>query len=287
MENMNGLKLNVLVDNNTLTQIDADFRGEPGLSFYIECDSKKILFDTGYSDLFIENAHKMNITLQDIDYIVLSHGHLDHTWGLVSLIQLYTTWVMQEFTVKRPILVSHPEVFLPKILKKTWQIGSLLNKDEISRRMDLRLSKSPVWITKKLVYLGEIEKSNDFEGLKSIGKVKKESVWTGDYILDDSALAYKSKDGLVIITGCSHPGICNIIRYAKKICNETRIIDIVGGFHLQNPPEKQLKGTLDYFEKLNPPLIHPCHCTDLKSKIALSKVVKIEEVGVGLKLQYK
>jgi 7,8-dihydropterin-6-yl-methyl-4-(beta-D-ribofuranosyl)aminobenzene 5'-phosphate synthase len=287
MENMNGLKLNVLVDNNTLTQIDADFRGEPGLSFYIECDSKKILFDTGYSGLFIENAHKMNITLHDIDYIVLSHGHLDHTWGLVSLIQLYTTWVMQEFTVKRPILVSHPDVFLSKIIKKTWQIGSLLNKDEISRRMDLRLSKSPVWITKKLVYLGEIEKSNDFEGLKSIGKVEKDGVWTEDYLLDDSALAYKSKDGLVIITGCSHPGICNIIEYAKKICNETRIIDIVGGFHLQNPSEKQLKGTLDYLEKLNPPVVHACHCTDLKSKIALSKVVKIEEVGVGLKLQYK
>ena len=319
---MNGVKLTVLVDNNTLTQIDADFRGEPGLSFYIECDNKKILFDTGYSDLFIENAHKMDITLKDIDYIVLSHGHLDHTWGLVSLIQLYTTWVMQGLTVKRPILVSHPDVFLPKIVKgggtpnpftvslmpffrgfiskvcrknkvsegigkKSWQIGSLLSKDEISRRMDVRLSKSPVWITKKLVYLGEIEKSNDFEGLKSIGKVKKDGVWTEDYILDDSALAYKSKDGLVIITGCSHPGICNIIEYAKKICNETRIIDIVGGFHLQNPPEKQLKGTLDYLEKLNPPVVHACHCTDLKSKIALSKVVKIEEVGVGLKLQYK
>lgn len=284
---MSGLKLTVLVDNNTLTQIDADFRGEPGLSFYIKCDNKNILFDTGYSDLFIENAHKMHINLQEVEYIVLSHGHLDHTWGLVSLIQFYTRLAMQELTVKRPILVSHPDVFLPKIVMETWQVGLLLSKDEISRRMDLKLSKSPIWITEKLVYLGKIERSNDFEGLKPIGKVKKNGVLTDDYILDDSALAYKSNAGLVIITACSHSGICNIIEYATKVTNETRIIDIIGGFHLQNPSEKQLKGTLDYLEKLNPPVVHACHCTDLNSKIGLSKVVKIEEVGVGFKLQYK
>jgi len=286
-ENSSGLKLTVLIDNNTLTQIDADFRGEPGLSFYIECDHINILFDNGYSDLFIENASKMHINLQDIDYIVLSHGHCDHTWGLVSLIQLHTNWAMQGLTFKRPILVSHPDAFLPKIIMDSWQIGSLLSEDEISRRMDLKFSKSPVWITEHLVYLGEIERSNDFEGLQPVGKVKKDGVWAEDYILDDTALAYKSKEGLVIITGCSHSGICNIIEYAKKVCNETRIIDIIGGFHLLNPSEKQLKGTLDYLETLNPPVVHACHCTDLHSKIALSKVVRIEEVGVGFQLRYE
>ncbi len=70
------------------------------------------------------------------------------------------------------------------------------------------------------------------------------------------------------------------------ILNETRIIEIIGGFHLQNPSEKQLKDTLDYLGKLKPPVVYPCHCTDLKSKIALSKIVQIEEVGVGLKIQF-
>ena len=205
---------------------------------------------------------------------------------LLKKSQMYTRWFCQGFIVKCSVLVSHPGVFLPKILKETWQIGSLISQGELSRRLDLQLSKSPVWIMEKLVYLGEIEKSNDFEGLTPIGKVNKDCVWADDYILDDSALAYKSEDGLVIITGCSHAGICNIIEYAKKVCNETRIIDIVGGFHLQNPSDKQLKGTLNYLKKLDPPVVHPCHCTDLKSKIALSKVVKIEEVGVGLKLRY-
>ena len=284
---MTGLKLTVLVDNNTLTQIDADFRGEPGLSFYIECDLKKILFDTGCSDLFIENAHKMQINLHDLDYILLSHGHLDHSWGLVSLIHKYTRMFMQGLPVKRPILVAHRDVFSPKIFKQTWQIGSLLSQEEISRRTDLQLSKSPVWITDKLVYLGEIERSNNFEALKPIGKVNKDGVWTDDYLLDDSALAYKTKDGLVIITGCSHAGICNIIEYAKKVCDETRIIDIIGGFHLQNPSARQLQGTLTYLKSISPKLVHACHCTDLKSKIELSKIVNLKEVGVGLTIEYE
>ena len=152
------LKLTVLIDNNTLTQIDADLRGEPGLCFYIEYGPKKILFDTGYSRLFIENAHKMRIKLHDIDYIVLSHGHLDHTWGLVSLIQLHNTWTTQKLFFKRPKLFAHPDVFLAKTVNKKGQIGSLLNQEEISMRMDLRLSKSPVWISNRLVFLGEIER---------------------------------------------------------------------------------------------------------------------------------
>ena len=105
-------------------------------------------------------------------------------------------------------------------------------------------------------------------------------------MVEDSALAYKSEDGLVIITGCSHAGICNIIEYAKAVCSENRINDVVGGLHLQNPPEKQLQGTMNYFEKLALKRIHACHCTDLQSKIALSEVVEIKEVGVGLSLTY-
>jgi len=91
---------------------------------------------------------------------------------------------------------------------------------------------------------------------------------------------------LVIITGCSHSGICNIVEQAKKLCREEKVIDIVGGLHLLNPSDEQLRGTLEYLGKLGPDSMHACHCTDLRSKIALSKVVNIKEVGVGLILEY-
>jgi len=108
-----------------------------------------------------------------------------------------------------------------------------------------------------------------------------------DYLYDDTALAYKSSQSLGIITGCSHSGICNIVEQAKKLCKEERVIDIVGGLHLLDPSEKQMKGTLEYMKKLNPKQVHACHCTDLNSKIALSKVVDLKEVGVGLVLEYE
>jgi len=141
-------------------------------------------------------------------------------------------------------------------------------------------------LTRRLVFLGEIERSNHFEAKKPIGKILENGVEEDDLLLDDSALAYKSPGGLIIITGCSHAGICNIVEQARRVCGEERVVDIVGGLHLLDPPTEQLQATLDYMESLRPGSLHACHCTDLKSRIALSRVLELKEVGVGLTLQY-
>jgi 7,8-dihydropterin-6-yl-methyl-4-(beta-D-ribofuranosyl)aminobenzene 5'-phosphate synthase len=279
------MKLTVLVDNNTL--IDRYFYGEPGVSYFIEDKGGRVLFDVGYSDVFIRNAQKMNIDLLDIDFLVLSHGHLDHTWGLDPLIRLYTEATIEGIDYRKPTLVTHPLTLLTKALNGLEEIGSTISEEKLSRHFQVKLSKDPVWLNDKLVFLGEIRRKNDFEAKSSIGKVVKDNFEEDDYLMDDSALAYKSPRGLVIITGCSHAGICNIVEYAKEICEDDRIIDIVGGFHLLNPPEEQLQGTLEYMKALQPTEVHACHCTDLSSKIALSKVVNLKEVGIGLTLEYE
>ena len=279
------MELTVLIDNNTL--IDRYFYGEPGVSYFIEDEGKRILFDVGYSDVFIKNAQKMNIDLLNVDFLVLSHGHLDHTWGLNPLIRLYTEAIIEKINHKKPTLVAHPLTFLTKKINGLNEIGSIISEEKLSRHFNIKLSKDPVWLTEKLVFLGEIERKNDFEAKRSIGKIVKDSFENDDYLTDDSALVYKSSIGLVIITSCSHAGICNIVEYAKKICKEDKIIDIIGGFHLLNPSKEQLQGTLEYMRKLEPDEVHACHCTDLNSKIALSKVINLREVGVGLKLEYE
>jgi len=278
------MKLTILVDNNTF--IDRYFFGEPGVSYFIEDGNTRILFDVGYSDIFIKNAQKMKIDLLNLDFLVISHGHIDHTGGLESLIKIHTEAILEKLNLKKPIVVAHSDAFLTKIVAGLPEAGSLISEEKLSRHYKMKLSKIPVWLTDKIVFLGEIERKNNFEAKSPIGKIIKPDSIEDDFLLDDSALVYKSKNGLIIITGCSHSGICNIIEYAKKVCKDDRIINVIGGFHLLNPSQKQLKGTLDYIKKLNLKRMHACHCTDLNSKVALSKIVKIEEVGVGLKLKY-
>lgn len=277
------MELTVLVDNNTL--IDRYFLAEPGLSFLIEDDNLSVLFDTGYSDIFIKNAHKMGKDLTRLDFMVLSHSHLDHTWGIEPMIRYLTELEIEHHSFSRPALVAHPECLTGVSAFGLREIGSLMSEDRLAKHFDLHFYRAPQFLTKNLVFLGEIPRTNEFEGLIPIGR--KDGLTEDDRILDDSALVYKTSNGLVIITGCSHAGICNIIEYAKKVCKDQRILDVVGGFHLLNPPPKQLEGTLSYFKRLCPKRVHACHCTDLASKIALSGVVNVQEVGVGLSLRYK
>jgi len=278
------MRLTVLVDNNTF--IDRYFYGEPALSFFIELKNKKILFDTGYSDIFIKNARKMNINLLDLDFVVLSHGHPDHTWGLEPLIRLYSEAVQEKIAHKKPLLVAHPDAFLSREGEDGIEIGSLISLDKVSLPFEVILSKTPVWITDDVVFLGEVERKNDFEGKNPMGKIIRAEKREEDYLLDDSALVYKFEKGIVIITGCSHSGICNIIEYAKKICEEERVIDIIGGLHLLNPHKVQLDYTIEYMKTLKPSGLHACHCTDFKSRMALAEIVSFEETGVGLRIEY-
>lgn len=276
--------LKVLVDNNTL--IDRYFLGEPGVSYLIEDQGKKILFDTGYSDVFMRNATKMNESLSDLDYIVFSHGHIDHTWGVAYLIRDYGEKKIEGVAYKKPLIVAHSSAFQRKVFGDDDEIGSLITAEKLGHHFRMGLCDGPKWLTDSLVYLGEIKRTNDFENREPIGKCSCGSVWQDDYLLDDTAIVYKSSKGLVVITGCSHAGICNIIEYAKEICGDSRVVDVIGGFHLLEPDAVQLQGTVEYFGGLGVEKIHACHCTDLNSKIALSKVVELGQVGVGLIKKY-
>ncbi|HMA66524.1 MAG TPA: MBL fold metallo-hydrolase [Desulfosalsimonadaceae bacterium] len=279
------MQLTVLLDNNTL--IDRYFLGEPGVSYWIQEGDTRVLFDVGYSDAFIVNARKMDIDLLQSDYIVLSHGHLDHTWGLDPLIKLYTEAAIESIPAKRPTLIAHPDAFFTKSIEGCREIGCTIAQEKLETQFQLNLPKTPFWITEKLVFLGEIERTNAFENREALGVVHGAEGARPDFLMDDTALAYTGEDGLVIITGCSHSGICNIIEYARKICRRDKVADVIGGFHLLQPSQTQLDHTLTYFANLQPQQLHACHCVDLDSKIALSRAANLKEVGVGLSVQYK
>jgi 7,8-dihydropterin-6-yl-methyl-4-(beta-D-ribofuranosyl)aminobenzene 5'-phosphate synthase len=281
------LSLTVLVDNTTL--IDRYFIGEPGLSFLLETKGKKILFDTGYSDAFLVNAGRMGISLRDLDYVVLSHGHLDHSGGLIPLARHLTEAKINSLPHKVPDLIAHTRCFYPRPKSPLPNTGSLLHEDEVRRQFNVKLTDKPVWITEDLVFLGEIPRNFSFERIKPGTRkiIMPNGSSEPDLLPDDSALAFRADDGLVIITGCSHAGICNITEYARAICKEPRVIDIIGGFHLLTADNLRIKKTGEYMRELHLKALHACHCTSLAAKLTLASYGPVQETGVGMTIAWQ
>lgn len=264
------MKLTALVDNNTY--IDQYFLGEPAVSYYIEDGDDRILFDTGYSDIFISNAKKLDIDLNKISKIVFSHGHNDHTGGFEFL--------SNQFNLSQVKLIAHPDILGENICNGE-NIGFNLDEENLSKICKLTFSKLPVAVSENIIFLGEIPEIYSFEARKNIGKKKVGDYICDDYVKDDSALVYKSKEGIFIITGCSHSGICNIIEYAKKICNSKKVLGVMGGFHLFDV-DMQVEKTIQYFLDNRITELYPCHCVSFKVKSEINRHIPIHEVGVGL-----
>lgn len=256
------MKLTILVDNITY---NPNLQAEDGYSAYIEDGDCRVLLDTGGTDLFMRNAQVLGIDLLKTDYIILSHGHHDHVWGLKYLLKHYKG--NPEF---RPQLIAHPLTLMRKTVEGRGDIGFDLTLEQLT---DLRtnFSAEPLWLTDRLVYLGEIQRIHDFEGNYAIGDIHLPEGKRPDYIYDDISLAYKAKEGLVVITGCAHAGIGNIVEQAKRVCNEQRVICVIGGTHMRNPSAQLLADTIDYLDKQQLDKLYCCHCTDLPSRLVMSK----------------
>jgi 7,8-dihydropterin-6-yl-methyl-4-(beta-D-ribofuranosyl)aminobenzene 5'-phosphate synthase len=267
--------IKVVVDNNTY--IDQYFCGEPAVSFYIEDEDRKILFDVGYSDLYLENMKKLDIDIDEINTIVLSHGHNDHTKGLTYLFDKYNGDSLE--------LVGHPQVLNPKKYDDEF-IGSPMSKEELVNSCEIHLTKAPLRISNNMIFLGEIPQKVHHEKRKAIGRVLVEGKYVDDYLIDDSAIVYQGKDGIYIITGCSHSGICNIIEYAKEVTGCNKVIGILGGLHLFELDDIAIS-TIDYIAECGIQELYPCHCTSFKVKSEMNKYVEVNEVGVGLVLNWK
>ena len=117
------------------------------------------------------------------------------------------------------------------------EIGCPVSKGKISEKMDCRITKEPVRISENITFLGEIP--SVYEKRYAVGRAQRGVEIEDDFVMDDSAVAYETKDGIYIITGCSHSGICNIIDYAKKITGKNKVLGIIGGLHLFEDDERE------------------------------------------------
>jgi 7,8-dihydropterin-6-yl-methyl-4-(beta-D-ribofuranosyl)aminobenzene 5'-phosphate synthase len=268
------MKLKVLVDNNTY--IDQYYFGEPAVSYYIEDEDTKLLFDVGYSDVFLKNSNLMGIDLEAISTIVISHGHDDHTRGL--------KYYFEENCRSNVSIFAHPDAFKEKRVEDL-KICSPILEEELKEKCNLVLLKEPIKISKNITFLGEVPQINNFENRKPFGKQIVGENSTDDFIMDDTALVYQSEKGIYIITGCSHSGICNIMEYAKQVCKDNRVLGVIGGFHLFEVTE-QVHRTIEYLKENNIRELYPCHCTSFAVRAEIHKALPLKEVGVGFEINW-
>jgi len=269
------VKLTVLVDNHTY--IDRYYLGEPAVCYLIEDGENMILFDTGYSDVFAENAARLGIDLSRVTDIVLSHGHNDHTGGLPVFFARFP---------QRVRLFAHPNALLPKRYEGL-SVGCPLSLEELRDHADVRLITKPHAVSEHVTILGEIPRVYAFEADRAVGETQGVCgcCWEEDALADDTSLALTLPDGVFVVTGCAHAGVCNTVNHAKQISGKSRVLGVLGGFHLFEA-NQSLDETVRTLRELGVERVYPAHCTSLAVKSALFSALETHEVGVGMTLEW-
>lgn len=258
------MKLSVLVDNVA----GSGFLAEHGLSYLIESEGVKVLLDTGNTDVFLHNAREMGINLQtEAETLVLSHGHWDHGNGLRF--------------IKGKKLVTHPASFMERYREKDHSsIGLCMSEEQVKEQFELVCSDSPYHLSPKIVFLGSIPRITDFES-KTTPFVDAHNL--PDFVPDDSALAIVENNTLIVVTGCSHAGICNILLHAMEVTGIKDIRAVIGGLHLKHD-NLQTRETIRFFKEQKVQAVYPAHCTALEAKVAFAREMDIEEVKTGMEI---
>ncbi|MBI9075187.1 MAG: MBL fold metallo-hydrolase [Desulfatibacillum sp.] len=264
------IKMHILCEDQArMGFLDKKFSGQHGFSIYI-AEERNLLFDTGPSDVILYNAKLAGIDLNQADMIVLSHGHWDHTDGLAALSQA-------GITTK---LLAHPLVFRDRRKPSGEFNGMAMTRDQAMEKFNLIESPGPYRISENMWFLGEIPRINDFESQSTSFYYVEHGEKYPEFLPDDSALAITTPKGLVVVTGCSHAGVCNICEYAKTVTGQEHIHMVLGGFHLLDDSEVVEK-TIEYFKKQKVEYLCPNHCTALPALSRFYMAFKIRRFGVG------
>lgn len=262
-ELIESLKVTVIVEN-TARMERRGIVGKHGFCSLIEAKSKKdevkILLDAGSSaDVVLNNAKILGVDLSDLDAIVVSHGHYDHTGGLLEVLKMND---------KLLPVIAHPNAFKPKFASKPKirYIGNPFRESEVESKGGILVkAKNPVTLFDGLMTTGEIVRRTPYEKPKGFWTISEER-YVKDEVLDDQAVIADLRDkGLVVVTGCAHSGIINTILHSREITGVKKVHAVLGGFHLVDADENKMNQTIESLREFDVSLLMPGHCTGYKA----------------------
>jgi len=249
---MNDVKLTILVDNHAAPNLTA----EHGFSLLAEIGSQTILFDTGQGSAMKDNAATLGITLDEVDTLILSHGHYDHTGGLADLLHIN----------HKIHVYCHAAAFLPRYSVHEGTAKPIKMTSEAMMAMNSLPETRVHWATRvvrlsdDIGITGEIPRKSQFENTGGPFYFDRDGK-RADPIKDDLAFWLDTPKGLVVCIGCCHAGIVNTLGYICEKSGESKIHTVIGGLHLLDADEKRLLETVTELQKFNIENFIPCHCT--------------------------
>ena len=276
------IRLTILCENSVDRVSPYGLLGEHGFSCHLQTPAGDYLFDTGGGMTIMNNAKLLGIDFTKLQGIMFSHGHFDHTGGLKQVL---------EQTGKIPIY-AHPDLFSEHYSKnsgKMVNIGVPWPQTELEKLgADFNFSATPYEVTPGLLLSGAVPRINQVEtGDPNLVSHSKSGEQITDPLGDDLSLFINTEKGLVILLGCAHAGLLNIIDHAIKVTGQKKVTMVLGGTHLKFCSEEQMTATLDRLEELDIDKIGASHCTGLRGARMLAERFgeRFFSASVGIEIQ--
>ena len=279
------MKLRISCLANDSVGMDKPFWGEHGASYLLETNGARILFDTGTTwDILQHNLKILDLNLGGVSQVILSHGHYDHTGGLLGVLQ----------HTQHPLLLGDPLVFNRKVSRnsKTGQdheIGVPHSRHQLEELSEVRLSVEPVEVLPGIMVTGRIPRLTDYEHIPPSMLAEIDGTLQPDPLLDDRSIVIDLGDSLVLLCGCCHAGIINTLMYTDDLYHKP-FKAVIGGIHLSGAKAERIERTVQELKhRFKPEMLHFNHCTGLQATASLINAFgdRVDPCLSGSQLEYE